>query len=266
MDNFQIINPTGTSPIILSIPHCGTAFPDDIVQEYNQELLPPDDTDWFVDRLYSFAADSGITIIYARYSRWVIDLNRNPNGQSLYNDGRIITALCPTTNFLGQPVYKDKRPSVAPAEVQRRTALYFEPYYNKIQELLDSTKARFGRALLWDCHSVRRLVPSIYQQPFPDLILGSADGISASPGIIDKALELLGNSTYSLTHNHPFKGGYITRYFGKPQEHQHALQLEMVKQLYMDDSELLYDNVRAGQVQQLLRQTLNTLHQLLLLE
>jgi len=265
MDNFQIINPTtGASPIILSIPHCGIAFPDDIVQEYNQELLPPDDTDWFVEQLYSFAAESGITIIYARYSRWVIDLNRNPNGQSLYNDGRLITALCPTTNFLGEPIYNDGRHSVAPEEVQRRRARYFEPYYNKIQEILNNAKARFGRALLWDCHSVRRLVPSIYQQPFPDLILGSADGTSASPAIINKALELLGNSAYSLAHNHPFKGGYITRYFGKPQEGQHALQLEMVKQLYMDDSELLYDNVRAGQVQQLLKQTLSALQQLLL--
>jgi N-formylglutamate deformylase len=264
MDNFQIINPTGSlSPIILSVPHCGTAFPDDIAQEYEQELLPPDDTDWFVDRLYSFAAESGITIIYARYSRWIIDLNRNPNGQSLYNDGRIITALCPTTNFLGQPVYKDKRHSVVPEKVNRRRILYFEPYYNKIQELLDNAKARFGKALLWDCHSVRRLVPSIYQQPFPDLILGSADGTSASSAIIDKALELLGNSTYSLAHNHPFKGGYITRYFGKPQENQHALQLEMVKQLYMDDSELLYDDVRAGKVQQLLKQTLSALQELL---
>src|SRR5690242_973762 len=207
MDNFQIINPSGgISPIILSVPHCGTAFPDDIVQEYEQELLPPDDTDWFVDRLYSFAAESGITIIYARYSRWVIDLNRNPNGQSLYNDGRLITALCPTTNFVGQPIYNDRRHSVAPHEIQRRIALYFEPYYNKIQELLNNAKARFGKALLWDCHSVRRLVPSIYQQSFPDLILGSADGTSASLTIIDKALELLGKSTYSLTHNHPFKG------------------------------------------------------------
>src|SRR4051794_7711785 len=133
MDNFQIINPAGgASPIILSIPHCGTAFPDDILQEYKQELLPPDDTDWFVDQLYSFAAATGITIIYARYSRWVIDLNRNPNGQSLYNDGRLITALCPTTNFLGQPVYKDERHSVAPKEVQRRRSLYFDPYHNKI--------------------------------------------------------------------------------------------------------------------------------------
>jgi N-formylglutamate deformylase len=267
MDNFQIINPTGdASPIILSIPHCGTAFPNDIVQEYKQDLLPPDDTDWFVDKLYSFAAASGITIIYARYSRWVIDLNRNPNGQSLYNDGRLITALCPTTNFLGQPIYKDERHSIAPEEVQRRRTLYFESYYNKIQELLDNTKASFGKVLLWDCHSVRRSVPSIYSQPFPDLILGSADGTSASPEIINNALEQLGNSTYSLSHNHPFKGGYITRSFGKPEENQHALQLEMVKQLYMDDSELLYDKERATQVQQLLKQTLSALQESLLKE
>ena len=82
-------------------------------------------------------------------------------------------------------------------------------------------------------------------KPFPDLILGSADGTSASYEIINKALELLGNTGYSFSHNHPFKGGYITRYFGKPQEGQHALQLEMAKPLYMDDSERLYDKGRS---------------------
>ncbi|TKK66604.1 N-formylglutamate deformylase [Ilyomonas limi] len=267
MDNFRVIQPVGgTSPLILSIPHCGTAFPDDIVQEYKQEMLPPDDTDWFVDRLYSFASEYNITIIAATCSRWVIDLNRNPDGQSLYNDGRLITALCPTTNFLGQAIYKDERHSVAPGEIQRRKELYFEPYHNKIQELVNAAKNHFGKALLWDCHSIRRSVPAIHPQPFPDLILGSADGTSASPAIIDKAVKLLGNAHYSFSHNYPFKGGYITRHFGKPHENQHALQLEMAKQLYMDDSERMYDEERAIQVQTLLKQTLTALHPLLLQE
>lgn len=267
MDNFKIIKPTsGSSPIILSIPHCGTEFPDDIIQEYKKEMLPPDDTDWFVDQLYSFASTSGINILTARYSRWVIDLNRNPYGHALYNDGRLITALCPTTNFAGQAIYTDERQSVSPEEVKRRRALYFEPYYNKIQELTDAAKASFGKTLLWDCHSIRRLVPSIHPQPFPDLILGSADGTAASPEIVNTTLEKLGNGTFSFTHDYPFKGGYITRYFGKPKEGQHAIQLEMAKPLYMDDSERLYDNERARNVQQLLKQTLTTLHQFLLHE
>lgn len=267
VDNYQILKPvSGASPIILSIPHCGTHFPDDIIQEYKKELLPPDDTDWFVNQLYAFASAMGITVIVARYSRWVIDFNRNPNGQSLYNDGRLITAFCPTTNFLGQAIYKDERQSIAPEEIQRRRALYFEPYYNKIQELTDATKAIFGKVLLWDCHSIRRLVPSIHPQPFPDLILGDADGTSAAPEIINTTAALLSNSRYSFSHNYPFKGGYITRHFGKPHEGQHALQLEMAKPLYMDDSEKMYDDKRAEQIQQLLKYILTTLHQFLLQE
>src|SRR5690349_3658565 len=126
MDNFRILHPvSNTSPVILSIPHCGTEFPDDILPEYKKELLPPDDTDWFVDQLYAFASQMGITIIKAVYSRWVVDLNRNPDGQSLYNDGRLITALCPTTNFLGQSIYIDERQVVTPEEVQRRKEFYF---------------------------------------------------------------------------------------------------------------------------------------------
>jgi N-formylglutamate deformylase len=137
--------------------------------------------------------------------------------------------------------------------------LYFEPYHQALQGLLDDTRARFGRVLLWDCHSIRRSVPAIHAGPFPDLILGSADQTSASAALIAQALQQLGSGPYSLSHNTPFKGGFITRHFGQPGTQQHALQLEMAKDVYMDDSERAYDAARAAQIQQLLRQTLLTL-------
>src|SRR5688500_19424432 len=111
MMNYCVTVPTVQSiPILLSIPHCGTAFPDEIIGDYVPELINrPDDTDWFVDRLYSFAPSIGITVISAVWSRWVIDLNRHPDSKPLYNDGRIITDLCPVTTFLGQSLYRDRR-------------------------------------------------------------------------------------------------------------------------------------------------------------
>ena len=87
-------------PILLSVPHCGIAFPEELRDQFNPALSKsPDDTDWFVDKLYSFALELGIPMISATYSRWVIDLNRDPESKPLYQDGRIITALCPTTTF-----------------------------------------------------------------------------------------------------------------------------------------------------------------------
>ena len=122
MQPYKIIAPTSKQvPILVSVPHCGTFFPEEIRQEYKAELIhTPDDTDWFVDQLYDFAPSMGMTMITAVNNRWVIDLNRDQDSKPLYSDGRIITALCPTTTFLGEPLYKDERAEVKKEEVNRR--------------------------------------------------------------------------------------------------------------------------------------------------
>ena len=259
--SFELSFPSSSRvPILLSIPHCGTAFPDELKDEYKPEQLKLlDDTDWFVDQLYEFGLSIGITMISAKYSRWVIDLNRDPQSKPLYSDGRIITGLCPTTNFLGEAIYKDERKEVDSLEVKRRLVNYYHPYHSKIQELLDDLKNEFGRVLLWDCHSIRQIVPTIQKEKFPDLILGDADGTSASPGIIESALSVLDHGAYKVNHNHPFKGGTITRHFGKPSQNQHALQLEMTKVNYMDDRETTYDTLRAEKMQSLLKNVFDKL-------
>lgn len=265
MPLFDLIQPAAPKlPIVISVPHAGTEFPDDIRAELKPAVLPPDDTDWFVNQLYDFATELGIPMLCARYSRWVIDLNRNPDSTPLYRDGRVLTGLCPATTFLGEPIYQDERPEVAAAAVARRKALYFEPYHQALQEQLTATQAHFGRVLLWDCHSIRRVVSAINPEPFPDLILGSADETSAAPTLIGQALRVLGSGGYSLNHNHPFKGGFITRHFGQPAQQQHALQLEMAKQVYMDDQEQHYDHQRATKIRALLSKTLQTLGHALL--
>lgn len=258
---YQVIEPQGERlPVVLSIPHCGTAFPEEIADQIKPHLLSfPDDTDWFVHRLYDFAPSMGITIIHAIYSRWVIDLNRPPDNTPLYKDGRLITGLCPTTTFLGENLYRDERKEIPVKEAERRLTDYYIPYHNKLQELLDETKNKFARVLLWDCHSIRQHVPSIHPEKFPDLILGDAGGTSASPGLIETALHNLETGSFSVSHNHPFSGGHITRHYGRPAENVHALQLEMSKVVYMDDEERNYHPQRAEKIRGLLRKTLDAL-------
>lgn len=248
------------APIIVSVPHCGTAFPDEIKDQYKPKLIEaPDDTDWFVDMLYDFVPAMGITMITAHYSRWVIDLNRDPYSKPLYKDGRIITPLCPSTTFLGENIYKDERQEVNLFEVKRRKELYYQPYHAKLRELLAQRKRKFGKVLLWDCHSIRQVVPTIQSDKFPDLILGDADGTSASPEVIESALSVLNQSDYQVSHNHPFKGGYITRKYGKPIRNRHTLQLEMAKVHYMDDAEKNYDKARAEKMRELLKRVFEKL-------
>lgn len=256
-DPFIIIEPTVKKvPFVLSVPHCGTEFPEELKGHFVPEkMAAPDDTDWFVHKLYSFATELGITIIHARYSRWVIDLNRDPESKPLYTDGRIITGLTPSTDFFGENIYLNENFLPDQMEVDRRVRVYYEPYFQKVQELLDECVQEFGKALLWDAHSIRHFVPTIRSEVFPDMILGTNDGTSADQNLIDIALSSLKKSNLQVNYNDPFKGGYITRNFGRPENNVHALQLEMNKILYMDDSEKVYHSERAEQMQNTLKTT-----------
>jgi N-formylglutamate deformylase len=239
----------GRVPIVISIPHCGTEFPQELAPDYDQQLIAwPDDTDWYVNQLYDFAPAMGMKMIHAVYSRWVIDLNRDPANTPLYTDGRIITGLCPVTSFKGEPLYNDKRAEVNESEVKRRIDQYYSPYHHALLQLLEDTIQKFGKVLLWDCHSIRQFVPTIYDNKFPDLILGDNDGFAAGPFLTEIASKTLLSSGYSFENNFLFKGGYITRQYGQPELHQHALQLEMTKVNYMDDSETSYHPRRADKM------------------
>lgn len=241
-------------PVILSSPHSGVKFPDELKTHFRPELMTqPDDTDWFVHDLYNFAPELGITVIHAKYSRWVIDLNRNEVSQPLYTDGRIITELVPRTDFLGNEIYVDQKFLPDDAEIERRKENYYKPYYQKIENLLAERIAEFGQVLLWDAHSIRRFVPTIQNEPFPDLILGNNDEKSASKEIIEIALNGLKAGKFGVNHNSPFKGGNITRSFGKPETQIHALQLEMAKTNYMNDDELTFNEERANKIRNVLQ-------------
>jgi len=251
---------SGLVPVIVSVPHCGYRIPEELASDYRAEKISfIDDTDWFVDRLYGFAPSMGMTLVSANVSRWVIDLNRPPDGKPLYNDGRVITGLCPVTDFLGDPLYTDRRTVVSPEETERRKSLYYHPYHDKLKALIAERIATFGKVLLWDCHSIRQFVPSIRPEKFPDLILGDADGTAASPGLIETSLRNLESSGLKVTHNHPFKGGYITRHYGQPGSGCHALQLEMTKIHYMDDAEKAWDESRASRIQETLKRNFEEL-------
>ncbi len=258
MKLFESQSPTvDPVPIVISVPHAGTAFPSELARNFKKRLRKHlDDTDWFVHKLYDFAPELGITIIKANLSRWVIDLNRDPESVPLYNDNRLITGICPTTDFFGNRLYKSSDLEPDTKEVEQRLQDYYWPYYRKIEELLAERKEQFGKALLWDAHSIRHLVSTIRQEPFPDMILGDNDEKTADSRVTKTALQGLKSGAFGVNHNAPFKGGHITRYFGKPENGIHGLQLEMNKILYMDDSEVTWNKERASKVKETLQHTI----------
>ena len=263
MDAYKIIPPVAKKvPIVVSVPHCGIALPPDIKSQFNPDMIGfIDDTDWFVDRLYDFTPEMGITMISAVYSRWVVDLNRAPGNQPLYRDGRIITDLLPTTDFLGNPLYVHAPPDST--EIARRSELYYAPYHLALEQLLLDLRKEFGKAILFDAHSIRQHVPTISREKFPDVILGDNDGKSADPKFTTAVLKQLKRSSFHVEHNYLFKGGHITRKFSKPQDNIHAHQLEMTKINYMDDSEKAYQPERANETKKILKRTFNAIIDLL---
>ena len=128
----------GNTPLIVSVPHAGTIIPDDISGLVSLDLARRD-ADHHVDQLYAFAAKLGATIIHSRISRTVIDLNRDPSGQSLY-PGQATTGLCPETSFDGEPLYETGAEPDA-AEIERRRSAWFDPYHAALREQIGRLRA-----------------------------------------------------------------------------------------------------------------------------
>lgn len=223
----------GDGPLIFSVPHAGTDLPPDIAERLTPHARKLPDTDWHVEQLYDFAPEIGATLIRANVSRYVIDLNRPPEGESLY-PGQATTGLCPPIEFDGTPIYLDGQ-EVAPAEVARRREIYWQPYHDALKAEIARVKKHHGYALLFDCHSIASRVPRLFPGTLPDLNLGTVNGASCAHGLQTSIAALMQQSGLSHIVNGRFIGGYITRHYGKPQDNVHAVQMEKGQDCHLTD-------------------------------
>jgi N-formylglutamate deformylase len=243
----------GSIPILVSMPHAGTDIPDDIAARLAPCGLTKADTDGHLPQLYDFVAEMGASTIAARWSRYVIDLNRPPENSNLY-PGMDTTGLCPVDTFGRESLYlAGQEPSEA--EVAQRLERYWRPYHQQLGAELARLLALHGKAVLWDAHSIASVVPRFFEGRLPDLNFGTASGTSCDPALFDSVISpARADGRFSLAVNGRFKGGYITRHYGQPASHLHAIQLEMSQCLYMDESAPFgYRPDLARQVQPLLR-------------
>ncbi len=231
MDLFQL--EIGDSPLLVSFPHVGTYLPAGIAERLTPEALLLPDTDWHLPLLYDFAGELGATRLIATHSRYVVDLNRPPDGVNLY-PGQKTTGLVPVDTFAEQPLYRGALPDEA--EITERVARYWRPYHRALRTQLDRIRERHGYALLWDAHSIISEAPRLFDGRLPDLNLGTASGRSCSQGLGESLLDLArAHPAYSSVLNGRFTGGHITRSFGEPAAGVHAVQLEMSTLIYMDE-------------------------------
>ncbi len=245
----------GSAPLLVSLPHDGSVIPAELAARMTPQAQRAPDTDWHVSRLYAFARELGASVIVPAHSRYVVDLNRPPDDVSLY-PGQNTTGLCPIVQFSGEPVYLEGQ-EPAPEEITARVERYWMPYHDALATEIARLREAHGRVVLWEGHSIRSVVPFLFEGRLPDFNLGTSNGASCSPALQAKLADVLAaHRGYTHVVNGRFKGGYITRHYGHPDENVEAIQLELAQVNYMDEASFDYVPERAEPVQVVLRELL----------
>ena len=223
----------GDAPLLVSFPHTGIELATEIEPALRSRWLARKDADWWIDRLYEFAVDLGATTVRTRLSRTVVDVNRDPSGASLY-PGRTTTGLCPLETFEGEPLYRDGAEPDA-VEIARRRQLYFDPYHAAIADELARLRARHEQVVLYDAHSIRSQLPRLFDGELPHVNIGTYSGVSCAPALRTTVSSIAAASAFSQVLDGRFKGGWITRHYGRPHEGVHAVQMELAFRAYLDE-------------------------------
>jgi N-formylglutamate deformylase len=224
----------GRIPMLVSMPHAGTELPEGFADRLTEPAKGVPDTDWHLPELYDFLEEIGCSVLVARYSRFVVDLNRPPDDSPLYTTAT--TGLFPDRLFDGASVY---RPGAEPDAVEKRERVerYWRPYHARLEGELARMRETYGTAVLFEAHSIRSEVPRLFEGRLPDFNIGTNDGDSIDPGLGRALGTILAKAPgYTSVLNGRFKGGYITRHYGAPARDIHAVQLELVQQSYMDET------------------------------
>jgi N-formylglutamate deformylase len=242
----------GKLPLLVSIPHAGTQLTPEVDAGLSDAARGLPDTDWHIPLLYDFVRDLGASVLIGHYSRFVIDLNRPPDNQPLYTTAT--TGLYPETLFDGTPTFAEGK---APSAEARQGYLenIWQPYHQQIQQELARLKAEHGYALLFDAHSIASVIPRLFDGQLPDINIGTNSGESCSEAVIEAIKEVCAaQNDYSWVVNGRFKGGYITRAYGQPQQGVQAVQLELAQLNYMDETPpFAWQQDRAAQLQKVLK-------------
>lgn len=224
----------GDAPLLVSIPHGGTDIPADLEARLVSPWLARKDTDWWIDRLYGFAAGLGATVVRTAISRSVIDVNRDPSGVSLY-PGQATTELCPTTTFDGEALYRSGEQPGA-AEIAERRVRFFDPCHAALAAEVERLRAGHPTIVVYDCHAIRSVIPRLFEGTLPPFNIGTASGVSCDPALAAALEGVCDRTAFERVSNGRFKGGFITRALGRPDGGVHAIQMELACRSYMAET------------------------------
>lgn len=260
MQVFDVLR--GDGPIVLGQPHGGTHVPADIAAKLNDNGRALADTDWHITQLYDGLLPD-VTVVKSNIHRYVIDANRDPEGVSLY-PGQNTTTLVPLTDFDGAPIWREGQTPSA-SDIEARRVAYHAPYHTALTAELDRVRAKHGVALLFDCHSIRSIIPFLFEGQLPVFNTGTNSGQSCSVILGDKIHAIAQGAGQSAVRDARFKGGWTTRHYGRPDAGIHAIQMEIAQRAYMTEvPPWNYDAARASQLRPVLKSMLQSLNDLAL--
>ena len=244
MRTFELKVPdAGAIPVLVEVPHAGLGVPDSV----RPLLAAPEaallrDADIYVDQLYDQAADAGATVLAARLSRYVVDLNRASDDVD-----RETVPDHPTPRAL-QPrgvvwrITTDGRPALERplsfAELRDRVDRFYSPYHRELEAQIERLRERFGFAVLLAAHSMPSSSRSNRGSPRADVVPGTRGRTTAAPEVIDLVDEHFVSAGHSVRHDDPYRGGWTTANYGRPHEGVHAIQIELNRALYVDEETL----------------------------
>jgi len=242
---FETIEPDQLrSSLVFNSPHSGARYPSAFLAMSRldpQTLRRSEDA--FIDELYRPCVELGAPLLRAHFPRAYLDANReayeldprmfegplpsSANTRSL----RVAAGLGSIPRVVGeaQPIYRQPMPIAM--GLARIDSLY-RPYHAELARLIERARARFGRAILIDCHSMPSSSPDVVNC---DIVLGDRYGGSAAGWIVATLESSLRHAGLVVRRNKPYAGGYITELHGQPAAGRHAVQIEINRALYMDE-------------------------------
>ncbi len=242
-----------TLPLVFASPHSGSDYPQTFLESSCLDPLSlRQSEDCFVNEIFSAAPEMGAPLIHALFPRAFVDPNREPYelDPAIFEDKlpayantrspRVVAGLGTIARVVasGANIYRKK---LSLEEGLERIRAYYWPYHEALRSLVEQTKARFGYCILIDCHSM----PSI-SRPGQGrnaanrvgFVLGDCHGTSCAAAVIDSVERALAGKNYRVVRNSPYAGGFVTRHYGKPEANVHCLQIEINRQLYMDEARM----------------------------
>jgi N-formylglutamate amidohydrolase len=246
---FEVARPTALkAPFVFNSPHSGRVYPRAFLSASRLDALTlRRSEDAYVEELFAFVADMGAPLLYAHFPRAYLDVNREPYelDPALFRDGlphyantqsvRVVGGLGTIARIVSESDEIYREPLTVGAALERINRLY-TPYHAILRALLLEAEAAFGLAVLIDCHSMPSSPMADQGGGRPDFVLGDRYGSSCNAELTRLAAAQLKALGYAVALNKPYAGGYITEHYGRPQQGRHALQVEINRALYMDET------------------------------